>query len=152
MTRRTLLLVAAAVTLGGCSKTPAPETPAAKPAAPGGSLAGTSWQLVERLSMDDTKLVPDERSKYTIAFGADGRATVRGDCNRGSGTWTSDGPSGLTFGPMAVTQAACPPGSMSDRFFGDFQYVRSYIMKDGHLFISLMADGGIYEFEPTTTP
>jgi para-nitrobenzyl esterase len=41
---------------------------------------------------------------------------------------------------------------MSDRLFGDFQYVRSYIMKDGHLFISLMADGGIYEFEPTTTP
>jgi hypothetical protein len=27
-------------------------------------------------------------------------------------------------------------------------YIRSYVMKDGHLFLSLMADGGIYEFEP----
>jgi putative lipoprotein len=27
-------------------------------------------------------------------------------------------------------------------------YVRSYVIKDGHLFVSLMADGGIYEFEP----
>lgn len=26
--------------------------------------------------------------------------------------------------------------------------MRSYIFKDGHLFLSLMADGGIYEFEP----
>jgi heat shock protein HslJ len=26
--------------------------------------------------------------------------------------------------------------------------IRSYVVKDGHLFLSLMADGGIYEFEP----
>jgi para-nitrobenzyl esterase len=29
-------------------------------------------------------------------------------------------------------------------------YIRSYLIKDGHLFLSLMADGGIYEFEPVT--
>jgi hypothetical protein len=28
------------------------------------------------------------------------------------------GPNPLTFGPMAVTLAACPEGSMSDRFSG----------------------------------
>jgi hypothetical protein len=28
------------------------------------------------------------------------------------------------------------------------KYVRSYVIKDGHLFLSLMADGGAYEFEP----
>jgi uncharacterized lipoprotein YbaY len=32
----------------------------------------------------------------------------------------------------------------------DWQYVRSYVVKDGHLFLSLMADGGIYEFEPAS--
>jgi hypothetical protein len=26
--------------------------------------------------------------------------------------------------------------------------VRSYTIKDAHLFLALMADGGIYEFEP----
>jgi para-nitrobenzyl esterase len=26
--------------------------------------------------------------------------------------------------------------------------VRSYLIKDGRLFLSLMADGGIYELEP----
>ena len=29
-----------------------------------------------------------------------------------------------------------------------FSSIRSYVMKDGHLFLALMADGGIYEFEP----
>jgi membrane-bound inhibitor of C-type lysozyme len=42
----------------------------------------------------------------------------------------------------------CPPGSLNDRIARDLGYVRSYVMKDGHLFLSLMADGGIYEFEP----
>jgi hypothetical protein len=28
--------------------------------------------------------------------------------------------------------------------------VRPFVMTDGHLFLSLMADGGIYEFEPVT--
>jgi para-nitrobenzyl esterase len=27
-------------------------------------------------------------------------------------------------------------------------YVRSYLIKGGHLYLSLMADGGAYEFEP----
>lgn len=26
--------------------------------------------------------------------------------------------------------------------------IRSYVLKGGHLFLSLMADGSIYEFEP----
>lgn len=26
--------------------------------------------------------------------------------------------------------------------------IRSYVIRNGHLFLSLMADGGIYEFEP----
>jgi len=27
-------------------------------------------------------------------------------------------------------------------------FIRSYVIKDGRLFLALMADGGIYEFEP----
>jgi putative lipoprotein len=27
-------------------------------------------------------------------------------------------------------------------------FIRSYVIKDGHLFLALMADGGLYEFEP----
>jgi para-nitrobenzyl esterase len=49
---------------------------------------------------------------------------------------------------VALTRAACPPSPIQDRFVRDLDYVRSYVVADGHLHLSLMADGGIYEFEP----
>jgi len=42
----------------------------------------------------------------------------------------------------------CLPGSLHDRIIKHWEHVRSYAIKDGHLFLSLMADGGSYEFEP----
>jgi para-nitrobenzyl esterase len=111
-------------------------------------LGGTSWQLVKFQGGDDTLLRPDDKSKYTLAFGADGRLSARIDCNRGSGAWKSPEKGRLELGPMAITRAMCPPGSLHDRMLRQLPFVRSYIIKDGHLFLSLMADGGIYEFEP----
>jgi para-nitrobenzyl esterase len=69
------------------------------------TLAGTSWQLVRFEGGDDTILTPDDGSKYTIAFAADGTLTARMDCNRGRGTWTSSGPNQLELGPLALTRA-----------------------------------------------
>jgi para-nitrobenzyl esterase len=114
-------------------------------------LGGTSWQLVQFQSGDGTTLTPDDRAKYTIAFNADSSVNVRFDCNRGRGTWQSSEPNQLQFGALALTRAMCPPGSLHDRIVKDWEFVRSYILKDGHLFLSLMADGGIYEFEPIRT-
>jgi para-nitrobenzyl esterase len=37
---------------------------------------------------------------------------------------------------------------MHDQIVKQWPNVRSYVVKDGHLFLSLMADGGIYEFQP----
>jgi para-nitrobenzyl esterase len=111
-------------------------------------LTGTSWQLVKFRGGDDTVLRPDDSSKYTIAFLKDGILAARIDCNRARGSWKSDGPSRLEFGPMAITRAQCPPGSLHDRIVKHLPYMVSYVIKDGHLFLSLIADGGIYEFEP----
>ena len=112
------------------------------------ALAGTSWQLVKFQGGDEATVVPDDGAKYTIAFADGGQLTARIDCNRGRGSWKSGGPNQVQFGPLALTRAACPPGSLHDRIVKQWSYVRSYVMKDGHLFLSLMADGGIYEFEP----
>jgi heat shock protein HslJ len=129
-------------------------TGSAQASAPANSppLAGTSWQLVKFQGSDGTTLTPDDRTKYTIEFGAEGRLTVRVDCNRGRGTWKSSGSGQLQFGPLALTRAKCPPESLHDHIVKQWSYVRSYVTKDGHLFLSLMADGGIYEFEPVTKP
>jgi para-nitrobenzyl esterase len=116
--------------------------------APAESLGGTSWQLVRFQGSDDTVLLPDDRAKYTVAFAADGSVGVRFDCNRGHGSWKSAGGNQIEFGPVALTRAMCPPGSLHDRIARHWPFVRSYVIRGGHLFLSLMADGGSYQFEP----
>jgi para-nitrobenzyl esterase len=120
------------------------EAPAANDAPP---LEGTSWQLVRFEGGDGTVLTPDDGSKYTLAFDRD-VVRVRLDCNRGRGPWRSSGPNQLELGALALTRAFCGPPSMHDHLVKQWGYIRSYVVRDGHLFLSLMADGGIYEFEP----
>jgi membrane-bound inhibitor of C-type lysozyme len=54
----------------------------------------------------------------------------------------------LELAALRVTRAACPPPSLYERLARDWSYIRSYVRKDGHLFLALKADAGIYEFEP----
>ncbi len=121
---------------------------AAQPATATGSLAGTSWRLVKIMSMDDTTYTPEDPSLYTLEFGNDGSMRLRADCNRGTGSWSSESPGQLQFGIIAATQAQCPPGSLHDQYLAQFQWVRSYVTEGGHLFLATMADGSIVEFEP----
>ena len=118
---------------------------------PASGLAGTSWRLVTFQGSDDTTLTPDDRAKYTIEFDAGGQLTARVDCNRGRGTWKSTG-SQIQFGSLALTRARCPAGSLHDHIVKQWSNIRSYVIRDGHLFLALMADGGIYEFEPAAAP
>ena len=104
--------------------------------------------------MDDeqgTTTVPDP-SKFTVSFGADGRAAFQIDCNRGNGSWEAV-PSGedsgaLTFGPIAVTRMMCPQPSLDQRVSTALSQVRGYLIKDGQLHMSLLADSGILTWEP----
>ena len=130
-------LLLAFLLLAACARiAPPPET-----------LAGTSWQLVRFQGGDGKVLTPDDKSKYTLAFNADGRVAARLDCNRGTGSWKSARPGQLELGPMAMTRAMCAPGSLDHEISKRLFYVRSYVMKDGRLFLSMMADGGVFELE-----
>jgi len=112
------------------------------------SLSGTSWRLVQFEGGDGEVLTPEDRSKYTLQFLPDGSVSVRLDCNRGSGTWKSAGPGQIELGRLALTRALCPPGSLHDQIVKQWPYIRTYVIRNGHLFLSLMADGGTYELEP----
>ena len=143
MRRRVTPVVLVAVLLAGCAG-PLPPPPSPAP-----SLGGTTWQLVRFKGSDDTVVTPEDRSHYTLAFARDGSFSARIDCNRARGTWTSAAPGQVELGPLALTRAMCPPGSLHDRMVRHLSMVRSYIIRDGRLFLSLMADGGIYEFAPS---
>jgi heat shock protein HslJ len=116
--------------------------------AAGAPLTGTTWQLVRFQGGDDRILTPSDRSHYTLAFEDGGRVAARVDCNRGRATWKAGASGQVEMGPLLLTRAKCPDGSLHDQIVKQWPAIRSFVLKDGHLFLSLMADGGVYEFEP----
>lgn len=101
--------------------------------------------------MDDRQGItrPRDGSRYTLWLHRDGTVTMQLHCNRAKGTWSavpaSDVSSGLfTFGPLAATRAQCSPPSMDGSILAKSRFVRSYLLKEGRLYLSLLADGGIY--------
>jgi para-nitrobenzyl esterase len=129
----------AVMLLGACASTS--TTPSA-------GLEGSSWRLVQIAMSDGVTRPAIDRSRYTIGFGKEGVLNVRFDCNRGRGSWKSSGPGDLEFGPLELTRATCPVGSLHDTLVRQWPNVRSYLVKDGRLILSMMADGGTIEFEP----
>ncbi len=117
-------------------------------------LGGTSWQLYAIQSMDDaqgTTLIA-KPLVFTLRFEANQQARFRLDCNQATSTWeahpVSDSSGCLRFSWLAATRALCTVPDLNARILGDLPFVRSYLLKDGKLFMSLMADGGIYEWRP----
>lgn len=114
----------------------------------GSMLSGTSWQLVKFQGPDEKTFAPDDRSKYTITFGSNGRVTVRVDCNRGSSTWKVTANGELQFGSWSRTNAKCGAGSLHDQIVTEGADVHNFDLKDGKLFLFGMPRGGYYELEP----
>jgi para-nitrobenzyl esterase len=107
-------------------------------------LAGTSWELVELRSPEDSigTVRVDGPARYTLTFNADGSAALRLDCNRGRGTWRSEAPGRVEFGAVATTRMMCPPGSLDARLGRELAFLRVYAIQGDTLRLELMADGG----------
>jgi len=137
------------LTLAACAATDsgtAPETPT--PSETSSNLAGTAWELVEIQSMDDQSWSPTDPSRYTLTFQPDGTASMALYCNRGRADWSSEEINQLIFTPIASTSALCQDDGLSERFAMQLGFVRSYLLRDGHLFLATYADGAIIEFRP----
>lgn len=119
------------------------------PLAAQADLGGTRWELTRIQSMDDRRWEPDDPSRYTLSFDAGGQALMQLDCNRGRSTWSSERNGQLLFGPTASTNALCGDEGLSERYAAQFEYVRSYLIRDGRLFLATYADGAILEFRQT---
>lgn len=117
-------------------------------------IAGTSWQLltIESMTTEQPATIIDDPAKYTVAFGNDGQAAFQIDCNLGSGTFQvtaggSDSGS-LNFGPIALTRKFCPQPSVDTTVAAALGRIRSYLLADGQLHLSMEADSGIMHWEP----
>lgn len=120
-------------------------------------LAGTSWELVSIESMapdEQPSTTIDDPGKYTVSFGGDGRVAFTVDCNRGNSSWQAESAApdsgSLQFGPIALTRMFCPQPSADTQVAAALGRVRSYLLADSQLHLSLEADGGIMHWRPAT--
>lgn len=114
-------------------------------------LMGQVWQLQTVRYNNDETLVIDDPARYTIEFLPDGAATLQADCNRAGGSYIQDN-SSLTIEIGRITRVACPPDSVADEFLRDLENAAIYFIRDGKLYIDLVADGGTMEFAPADAP
>jgi heat shock protein HslJ len=137
------LSAAALLSVAGCGSTPTADP-----------LIGTTWQLltIESMSDEQPSTTIESPSEYTVTFSDDGQAGFRVDCNRGKSTWTTEAGSSdsgsLTFGPIGLTKMMCPQPSADAKVAAALGQVRSYLLSDGQLHLSLEADSGIMHWEP----
>ena len=94
----------------GCSDTPAMPT---SPTGGSGSFALTASQLSGAWTLRSLQVAGEPAAtvpggaRYTLSF-AEGRVSVRADCNSCGGVYVLDGDT-VTIGPnLACTRAACP--------------------------------------------
>jgi heat shock protein HslJ len=116
-------------------------------AAGGAGLAGVVWKWEQFLGSDDTKVVVDDPTKYTLEFLAEGQVAVQADCNSGGGVYTVEG-SQLTIEIQRLTRAMCLPGSLSEQYLQYLGEVVSYVLDGDKLALSLRYDSGIMTFSP----
>ena len=157
-----VFLLLAAVLLGACggpapapSPTPAPAE-ASQPAqptlpvqaaptqaAPAGDslLVGKVWQWNKTIFSDGRTVEVASPASYTVEFMADGKVSVKADCNMAAGGYTVDGANlAIQLGPM--TMAMCPPESLSDEFVKELGEVAQYQVSGETLHLVFKLDSG----------
>ena len=110
------------------------------------NVVGVPWQWI-RFTTPVEQIDVDGPERYTVQFEAGGRAALRADCNRGTTSYSVGRDRRITFKPIALTRAMCPPGSLSERFAREVGRATSYFIKDGDLFLELPADSGTLRFK-----
>ena len=115
-----LILLMATVACGGSAdRLLAPTAP---PAKGGGMFTAQdrlglvgAWQLVSLTETNHDSISVGEPQRFTAEFGADGRVSLRADCNRCTGAYTAT-KGALTVGPMACTRAYCSSAPLDTTF------------------------------------
>ncbi len=142
--QRIILAFITGVILAGCAaKASSPENShRTDPQA----ILGITWQW-EGTTNPVEKIVVAAPERYTLWLGADGRAQMRFDCNRGGGEYEIS-PGRLSFRPLMSTRMACPPDSLDNVFMRDLQRVVLFFLRDDRLYLELPYDSGTMKFRP----
>ncbi len=129
--------VAAVPNLAQAAETASPVPPA---------LAGV-WRWVSA-SNGGKRLSVATPDRYTLTFPEAGHIALKADCNRAAGGVTFGSGGTLKIGPMAMTRAMCPPGSLSDRFAQDVERSTHWSIEGGALLLTQPSGAATLRFLP----
>ena len=108
-------------------------------------VTGVVWQWAKYHGADDVEVTVNDPSRYSLLFQVDGTMQVLADCNTGSGTYAVDGDHIVMT--VGLTKSECGVPDVFNRFTL-YLTSTSFVIRGGHLFLSLPEDGGIAEFMP----
>lgn len=124
---------------------PATEVPTGPTLVVDPALIDKVWQWERRDPNGnpiDEIVVPNPEN-YTFTFTADGTYYAQFDCNRGGGSYVTDGAGNITIEPGMTSLALCPPDSldtaMKEMLGQSFAY---RFEEDGNVLVLAQTDGG----------
>jgi heat shock protein HslJ len=103
-----------------------------------------AWQWASLMSSSE-KVAVNQPERYKLQLQAGGKAQVLADCNRGQASYSFDGRS-FKIRITGMTRAACPAGSLSERYLKALEAAVGQRVKGEILFLDLPADGGAMKF------
>jgi heat shock protein HslJ len=109
------------------------------------ALVDIAWRWQQTVYNNDGKKVPPNPEKYTPKLLADGKVSIRSDCNLGGGVFALRG-SEISVEITHTTGAACPPESLGQDYIRDLNAAARYFLKDDILHIDLKAGTGAMRF------
>jgi len=112
-------------------------------------VAGTahatgSWRWEGLISSTD-KIAIEQPERYTLEMQGGGKALVRADCNRGQAAYKLEGRA-FAIKISGMTNIACPPGSMSERYLKSLESAVGQRIRGDSLFLDLAGQGGTMTF------
>jgi heat shock protein HslJ len=108
-------------------------------------VLNVEWQWQDFEGSDGSVVTVPNPANYSLLLNEDGTVSVRADCNVGNGTHTLSSGS-LTIDVQVMTEAACPPESLSQQYLDYLANARTFVVQDGYLYLNLQADAGNMRF------
>lgn len=108
-------------------------------------ITGVKWMWQQTRYNNDQHAVPADPSRYTVIFNTAGTLNIQVDCNRGGGSYSTEGNS-ITIEVTHTTRAMCPPESLDQTFIKDLNASTIYFFSDGDLYMDLKYDTGTMKF------
>jgi heat shock protein HslJ len=105
-------------------------------------IVGVLWQWLRSSYNNDTELVVDDPSRYTVEFKDDGTLGIQADCNQLRWTYTQERNSLTIHALGPTTLAVCPAGSLDQEFLQDLSEVVAYVVHEGNLVLNIKTDVG----------